>query len=85
MPRQYKVVETSTVSDDELETILNEWDCQGLGARYDPVRDARCLEAPEHGLRASSRARTESGDCSSYFLLLEGFAWRLASSSGFRR
>ncbi len=29
MPRQYKVVETSTVSDDELETILNEWTAKG--------------------------------------------------------
>jgi hypothetical protein len=27
--RQYKVVETSTVSDEELETILNEWTGKG--------------------------------------------------------
>jgi hypothetical protein len=27
--RQYKVVETSTVSDEELETILNEWTGRG--------------------------------------------------------
>ena len=25
MPRRFKVVETSSVSDEELETILNEW------------------------------------------------------------
>ena len=25
MPRRYKVVETSSVTDEELETILNEW------------------------------------------------------------
>ena len=29
MPRQYKVVETSSVSDEELETILNEWTGRG--------------------------------------------------------
>ncbi len=29
MPLQYKVVETSTVADDELERILNEWVGQG--------------------------------------------------------
>jgi len=29
VPRHYKVVETSTVSDDELETILNEWTAKG--------------------------------------------------------
>ncbi len=29
MPRQYKVVETSTVSDEALETILNEWTGKG--------------------------------------------------------
>ena len=29
MPRQYKVVETSSVSDAELETILNEWTARG--------------------------------------------------------
>ena len=27
--RQYKVVETSSVSDTELETILNEWTAKG--------------------------------------------------------
>ena len=29
MALQYKVVETSTVSDEELERILNEWVAQG--------------------------------------------------------
>ena len=29
MPRQYKVVETSSVSDAELEAILNEWTARG--------------------------------------------------------
>ena len=29
MPQQYKVVETSSVSDEELETILNEWTAKG--------------------------------------------------------
>ena len=29
MPPRYKVVETSTVSDEELETILNEWTAKG--------------------------------------------------------
>ena len=29
MPRRYKVVETSSVSDEELETILNEWTAKG--------------------------------------------------------
>jgi len=29
VPRQYKVVETSSVSDEELETILNEWTGRG--------------------------------------------------------
>lgn len=29
MPPQYKVVETSTVSDEALETILNEWTGKG--------------------------------------------------------
>ena len=29
VPVQYKVVETSSVSDDELERILNEWVGQG--------------------------------------------------------
>lgn len=29
MARQYKVVETSTVSDEALETILNEWTGKG--------------------------------------------------------
>jgi len=29
VPHQYKVVETSSVSDEELETILNEWTARG--------------------------------------------------------
>jgi len=29
VPPRYKVVETSTVSDEELETILNEWTAKG--------------------------------------------------------
>jgi hypothetical protein len=29
LPLQYKVVETSTVADDELERIVNEWVVQG--------------------------------------------------------
>jgi hypothetical protein len=29
VPQQYKVVETSSVSDEELETILNEWTAKG--------------------------------------------------------
>lgn len=29
MALEYKIVETSTVSDDELERILNEWVAQG--------------------------------------------------------
>jgi hypothetical protein len=29
LPLQYKVVETSTVADDELERIVNEWVAQG--------------------------------------------------------
>jgi len=29
VPRQYKVVETSSVSDAELEAILNEWTARG--------------------------------------------------------
>lgn len=29
MPLQYKVVETSTVSDEELERIVNEWVARG--------------------------------------------------------
>ena len=29
MPLRYKVVETSTVTDEELESILNEWTAQG--------------------------------------------------------
>jgi hypothetical protein len=29
MGRRFKVVETSTVSDEELETILNEWTAKG--------------------------------------------------------
>ena len=29
MPPRYKVVETSSVSDEELETILNEWTAKG--------------------------------------------------------
>ena len=29
MSRRYKVVETSSVSDEELETILNEWTSKG--------------------------------------------------------
>jgi hypothetical protein len=29
MPLQYKVVETSSVSDEELEAILNEWTNKG--------------------------------------------------------
>jgi len=29
VPPRYKVVETSSVSDEELETILNEWTAKG--------------------------------------------------------
>ncbi len=29
MARRYKVVETSSVTDEELETILNEWTAKG--------------------------------------------------------
>lgn len=29
MSRRYKVVETSSVSDEELETILNDWTAKG--------------------------------------------------------
>ena len=29
MPQRYKVVETSSVTDDELERIVNEWVAQG--------------------------------------------------------
>ena len=48
---RYKVVETSDVSDVELERILNEWTAQGWTLDTRPVRDARVLEASGDGLR----------------------------------
>ncbi len=44
MPRQYKVVETSSVSDAELETILNEWTAKGWA-----------LESIQFAMRDSSK------------------------------
>ncbi len=38
MPTQYKVVETSDVTDEELERILNEWTAQGW--RFDMMQFA---------------------------------------------
>jgi hypothetical protein len=38
MPLEYKVVETSAVSDEELETILNEW--TGRGWKLDSIQFA---------------------------------------------
>ena len=38
MPTQYKVVETSDVTDQELERILNEWTAQGW--RFDMMQFA---------------------------------------------
>ena len=38
MPTQYKVVELSTVTDEEIETTLNEWTQQGLV--YDGIQFA---------------------------------------------
>ena len=38
MPTQYKVVETSDVTDHELERILNEWTAQGW--RFDMMQFA---------------------------------------------
>ena len=48
---QYKIVETSTVTDEELERIVNEWVGDGLGVRGLPVRHARVVEAPGDGVR----------------------------------
>ena len=61
MPRQYKVVETSTVSDEELETILNEWTAKGWTLESIQFAMRECLEAPEHGLRALHARRRERG------------------------
>ena len=38
MPTQYKVVETSDVTDEELERILNEWTAEGW--RFDMMQFA---------------------------------------------
>ena len=48
---QYKFVETSTVTDEELERVVNEWVETRLGVRRLSVRHARILEAPVDGLR----------------------------------
>ena len=51
MPLRYKVVETSDVTDVELERILNEATAEGWHARHHPVRDARIVEAAGDGVR----------------------------------
>ena len=38
MPLQYKVVETSTVTDEEIESILNDW--TGRGWNFDGIQFA---------------------------------------------
>ena len=38
MPTQYKVVEISTVTDEEIETVLNEWTAKGW--LYDGIQFA---------------------------------------------
>jgi len=38
MPTRYKVVEISTVTDEEIETVLNQWTAQGWS--YDGIQFA---------------------------------------------
>ena len=51
MTLRYKVVETSSVTDEELERIFNEWTARGWAARRRALRDERRLAPPRDGVR----------------------------------
>ena len=59
MPTQYKVVETSDVTDEELERILNEW--TGQGWRFDMMQFAMRDSSKRPAMAFVTFVRSEGG------------------------
>ena len=60
MPTEYKVVELQTVTDDELETVLNEW--TGKGWVYDGVQFAMRDSSKRPSMAFVTFTRESGGD-----------------------
>lgn len=60
MSRRFKVVETSSVSDEELETILNEWTAKGW--TLDTIQFAMRESSKRPSMAFVLFSREETGD-----------------------
>ena len=50
---EYKVVELSTVTDDDIERAINTWVTRGVDLRRYDIRHEGLLKAPFHGFYTS--------------------------------